>query len=347
MFRKKIFVLILILSLSTTLLLSGCDSSNSNTTSENDKITIYTTLFVLTDFSKRIGGEYVEVINLIPAGASSHDYEPTAKEMVALTNSDLFIYNGVGMESWLEKIIANLEGKDVKLIDASKGITPITGEAHDHNHDNDGDHDSEHKNNGDHDHEEHEEDADHKEDANHEDEHGHNLDSHVWLNPLNALKQAENIKNALVDIDSSNAEYYEANFEELKKELIALDEKYRVELSDTMRKDFFVSHAAFGYLAERYDLTQHSISGIIPAYEPSPAELAGLIERARELDIKYVLVDPMDVTKISDVLASEINASTINIYTLGSITKEQADQGMNYISLMEENLIVFKKALNE
>jgi len=329
MVRKKIAVFVLILSLSMALLFSGCNNSDSNINSEGDKITIYTTLFVLTDFSQRIGGEYVEVVNLIPPGTSSHDYDPTAKEMVALTNSDIFIYNGIGMESWLEKIVTNLETEDVKLIDASEGVAAITGEEHDHGNDN-GDH---------------EENGNNNEEVGHE--HEDNIDSHVWLDPLNALKQAENIKNSLVEIDSANAAYYETNFEELEKELIALDEKYRVELENTKRKDFFVSHAAFGYLAEQYGLTQNSISGIIPAYEPSPAELSELIKKASELDINYILVDPMDVTKISDVLASEIGAKTTSIYTLGSITKEQSDQGMDYISLMEENLEVLKKALNE
>lgn len=319
MVRKKIAVFVLILSLPMALLFSGCNNSDSNINSEKERITIYTTLFVLTDFSKKIGGEYVEVVNLISPGTSSHDYDPTAKEMAALTNSDIFIYNGIGMESWLEKIVTNLENEEVRLIDASEGVAAIAGEEHDHENGQD----------------------------EHEDEHEHNIDSHVWLNPLNALKQSENIKNSLVEIDPTNAAYYEANFEELEKELIALDEKYRVELENTTRKDFFVSHAAFGYLAEHYGLTQNSISGIIPAYEPSPAELSELVKKARELDINYILVDPMDVTKISDVLASEIGAKTTSIYTLGSITKEQSDQGMDYISLMEENLEVLKKALNE
>lgn len=325
MLRKKIGILVLLISLSTMLLFSGCNNDDSNINLDEDKITIYTTLFVLTDFSQRIGGEYVEVVNLIPPGTSSHDYEPTAKEMAALTDSDMFIYNGIGIESWLEKIVTNLEGENVKLVDASKGITAMAGEAHDHD--------------------EHEEDTDHEESTGVEDK--HNVDSHVWLNPLNALKQAENIKEALVELDSANAAYYEANFEVLKKDLIALDEKYRVELENTTRKDFFVSHAAFGYLAEQYGLNQHSISGIIPTYEPSPAELAELVTKAKELDIKYILVDPMDVTKISDVLASEIGAETLSIYTMGSITKEQSDKGMDYISLMEENLLIFKKVLNE
>lgn len=339
MLRKKRGILVLLISLLTMQLFSGCNNDDSNINLEEDKITIYTTLFVLTDFSQRIGGEYVEVVNLISPGTSSHDYEPTAKEMAALTESDMFIYNGIGIESWLEKIVTNLEDENVKLIDASKGITAMAGEAHDHG-ENDGsaNHEQEETANN-----EDEEDTDHE--GLMEDE--HNVDSHVWLNPLNALKQAENIKDALIELDSANAAYYEANFEELKKDLIALDEKYRVELENTTRKDFFVSHAAFGYLAEQYGLNQHSISGIIPTYEPSPAELAEMVTKAKELDIKYVLVDPMDVTKISDVLASEIGAETLSIYTMGSLTKEQADKGMDYFSLMEENLLLFKKALNE
>jgi len=220
------------------------------------------------------------------------------------------------MEGWVEKVLDNLKSSEVLSIDASNKIEL---------RENDEEHD--------HDEESHDEES--------------NIDAHVWLNPLNALKQAEEIKNALIQMDSENKTFYEENYQELKNKLTDLDKLYASELKNTNRKDFFMSHAAFGYLAEQYGLTQNSISGVIPADEPSPAEMVGLIKKAKELNIKYILIDPRDVVKISEVLADEIGAETIPINTVASLTKEELAEGLDYFKIMEDNLINLKKVLNE
>lgn len=317
---KKGLLLSLILVIS--LFLSGCGTQGSKEETSNDKITIYTTSYVLADFTQKIGEDNVEVINIIPPGVSSHDYEPSAKDMGELTKGDMFIYNGAAMERWLENTLKNLEGEDIKLVDASHKIE-VAAEEEIHDEADEGD--------------------EHQDEEGHE----HEADSHVWLNPLNALVQAEEIKNALVEIDSENKSSYEANFEEFASKIFALDEKYRIELEDTKRKDFFVSHGAFGYLANRYGLVQNSISGIVPSDEPSPAELKQLVDEAKELNVKYILVDPADSKKLSTVLANEIGAEQLEIYTIDSLTEEQINQGIGYFELMETNLEVLKKALNE
>lgn len=314
---RKVYLIGLVITIA---LLSGCSGQNTQT-DEGGKINIYTSDYVLADISQKIGGENVDVKNIIPPGVNSHDYEPSAREMAALTEADIFIYNGAGIETWLQKIIANLEGDDVTLLNASHGISLIEGTSHE---DDEEEHEGE------------------------EDSHGdESFDSHVWMNPLNALHQAENVKNSLVELDQENAAYYEENFANLRKQYIELDEKFENELADTKRKEFFVSHSIFGYLAERYGLEEHSIAGIIPSDEPSPAEMAQIIKDAKELNIKYILVDPMDSQKISQVVASEIGAKVVNINTIASLTEEELSKGLDYFNLMEQNLEVLKQALNE
>ncbi len=334
--RKKGSIFILLMVVATLLLLSGCAAQEKNIeetqpTVELEKMDVFTTLYAQYDFSTKIGGEHVNVIKMIPPGVSPHDYEPTPKDIAALVNGDLFVYNGAGLEGWVEKVIENLEGKDLKIVNASEHIDLIEG-SHQH-HDEDGD--------------EHDEDGDEHEEHGDEDEHELAMDPHVWLDPMNALKQAEEIKNALVELDAANANDYEANYQALKEQLIALDNQYKEELKNVKRKEFFVSHAAFGYLAKKYDLTQQSISGIIPADEPSPSELAEIIDHAKELNIKYILLDPRDVTKISEMVASEIGAKTALINPAGNVSKEQIEKGIDYIKIMKMNLDTLKMALNE
>ncbi len=315
--NRKIFIIIIVIIM-IAFGISGCGQKytmdNSNKTS---KINIYTNLYVLEEFSKKIGGEEVNIVNIVPPGVSPHDYELKPKDMVALIKSDIFVYNGAGLESWADKIKKNLDEAHVKIVKASNGIELMKGS------------------------DEHEGGS-----ANHDD-HNQTYDPHVWLNPLNAIIEAENIKNALVEIDPNHKDFYIQNYNDLKQQLLALDHKYQTELRHTKRKDIFVSHAAFGYLAKEYGIIQNPISGFIPSDEPSPAELKNMVNKAKELNIKYILVDPMESTKISKILADEVNAKTINVHTIASLSKEEIANGQNYITLMEQNLVTLKMALNE
>ncbi|MGD9677495.1 MAG: metal ABC transporter substrate-binding protein [Vulcanibacillus sp.] len=309
---KKIVLFSLTIILLILPLITGCNISNSQEKISNpseDKIYVYTTLYILEEFSQRIGGENVVVINLVPPGVSPHDYEPSAKDITNLAQGDVFIYNGGGLELWVNKAIENLKETNVEIVNASQNINLIN------------------KN------DEHQSDA--------------QTDPHVWLNPLFALEQAESIKDTYIKLDSKNEFFYEENYQDLKEELLALDSKFEESLKNVEKKDFFVSHAAFGYLAERYGLEQHSISGFSPEDEPSAAELSKLINEIRNLNIKYILTDPTESTKISQVLADEIDVKTENIYTISSLSEDEIALGLNYIKMMEKNLNVLLISLSE
>jgi len=122
---------------------------------------------------------------------------------------------------------------------------------------------------------------------------------------------------------------------------------YRQELNEVAKKEFFVSHSAFAYLAEEYGLEEHSISGIIPGAEPSPKEMIGFVEEIKELNIKYILVEPTDEIKISQVLADQAGASIEELYAMASVSNADIAAGKDYFTLMEANLEVLLKALSE
>ena len=161
----------------------------------------------------------------------------------------MFVYNGLGMEEWIDSVLNTVEGKDIKIVEASNGIKPISISEEDHEHE-EGDEDHGH-------------------------EHGGN-DPHMWLSLSDATKQAENIKNSLVEMDPENKDYYESNYEKLKQDFANLQNEYKSNFQEITNKDFVTGHAAFAYLCRDFGLTQKSIADVFGEGELTPKNLETL-----------------------------------------------------------------------
>lgn len=240
----------------------------------------------------------MEVHNLVPPGVEPHDFEPTPKEMVALTEADLFVYNGFGFEKWAERAAGMLDGQKTHIVNTSEKMDPV------------------------------------------------DEDPHVWLNPLLAKRQAEAIKDALVEADPDNSETYKENFHKLAQQFDELDRKMQEITENAERTEIIVSHAAFGHLTKQYGLKQLSISGLSPSVEPSQKELQSIIDYARENEIKFIMFDAFVNSRLADVVKSEIGAEELRLDSLEIMTKEQLEQGENYFSIMKKNIDNLEKALN-
>lgn len=306
--NKKMSLLITIIFMST-MIMTGCGSSNSGMV--EGKVNVMTSFYPLFDFTQKIGGEHVNVINLIPAGVDSHDWTPKTQDMANITDADLLIYNGLGFEGWVENFLGGLES-DSKLVsvEASRGITAIEG-----SHDED-DHD----------------------------DHGE-LDPHVWLSPLQAKKMAENVKNALIQVDSANQSDYEKNYGQLIEQLDELHYKFEDVIAKSPRKDIVVSHEAYGYLVRDYDINQIGIMGISPNAEPTPQDMKRITDFVKEKDIKYILFEELVSPKLAQTLADDAGIETLVFNPLEGLTNEQIEAGEDYISMMEINLTSIEKAL--
>lgn len=302
--KYLIFLIITVLMLTIT----GC-TSQTITDAETDKsyaVVICTTIYPLYDFASNVGGEKVRVINLLPAGAEPHSWEPSPQAIALLQQADLFVYCGAGLEPWAEQVISSFGEKGPTVVDSSKGIELIKSDG---------------------------------------DEHHHGSDPHIWLDPLNAKQQVENILTALIKIDPENAAYYREQAQAYCRKLDALDEKYRERLANAPLKKFITSHDAFGYLAKRYGLEQISIRGVNPEMEPTPARLAEIISLAKENNIKYIFFESLINPKVSETIAAELGGDTLVLNPISSLTEEEINQGKNYLSLMEENLYNLELAL--
>ncbi|MBI4220675.1 MAG: zinc ABC transporter substrate-binding protein [Chloroflexi bacterium] len=176
----------------------------------------------------------------------------------------------------------------------------------------------------------------------HENEGGHREDPHVWLDPRLALDQAQRIRDGLKAADPAGAIVYDANASMLTKDLEGLDSRYASTIAGCRLRHFVTGHAAFGYMAHRYGLEQIEITGISQE-EPDPAELARIVQAVRESQVRYVLAEPGASPRIAETLAREVNAA---ILVLDPLESRPVKTGADYLSVMNDNLDVLRKALD-
>ncbi len=297
---------------------------NKEELTNKDTLKVVTTLFAQYDFAKQVGGDKVDVHLILPAGVEPHSYEPTPKDIVTMKEADFLIYTGDHMEPWVSKIRDSLEASGVTIIDASKGIELLKRQDHEEEHD------------------------DHESDADHEQEHHHgDSDPHIWLDFDNAIKMTKTIENAFVLNDSDNKEYYEKNAQEYVRKLKDLDTKYKASRSTFKSNKIFTGgHFAFAYLAERYDLEYESpYKGFSPNAEPSPKDIAKLVDCLKEKDIKAIYYEELVNPKVAKVLSNEAGVEMLLLNALHNVSKEDLEDGKTYIEFMEENLKNLEKGL--
>ncbi|EOS55450.1 metal ABC transporter substrate-binding protein [Paenibacillus barengoltzii] len=322
---------------------------------------IQTSFYPMYEFTKQVAGDLATVELLVPGGVEPHDWEPSPQDIRKLTESDLLIVNGAGMESWLEQVEASASGGKPEIVEASEGIALMEGgEEEEHGHgeehageeehaDGDG-HDANHDADRDADHDAHHEseagEAAHDSDHGHDHDHG-GLDPHVWLSPALAIQEIRNIEAALAKADPENAANYKQNADAYVAQLEQLDQDFSSALTNAKRKDFITQHAAFGYLAQEYGLTQVPIAGLSPDQEPSAAQMTEIVKFAEQHQVKTIFFETLVSSKVAETIAREIGAKTAVLNPIEGLTAEDEAAGRDYLSLMRQNLEALKAALNE
>ena len=165
-------------------------------------------------------------------------------------------------------------------------------------------------------------------------------DPHIWLNPVMAQKQVENIVDSLSKVDPLNEKYYKQNGMSYNKKLEELDNKISYEFS-SCKKDFIAFHDAFSYFANQYDLNQHTVlKSNEPHEEPTAKSLENIINLARDLDSNIIFTEEAVDKRTSQIVANEIGGKVLTLSPL-----EIGDSQTDYIKKMEENLLHLKEAL--
>ena len=306
-----------------TALLAGCGAAGSTTeNTESDKLQVVTTFYPMYDFTKQVAQDDAEVSMLLEAGMEVHSFEPSSQMIAEIQDADVFIYNSPEMETWVPDVLASIDTSDMVVICASDAITLLEyeGEAHAH------DHESEEKgaNAG----------------------HSHTVDPHVWLDPVLAQTEVSTIAEGLAEADPDNAEDYLENAGIYNGKLNELDEAYRAAFEGTENRTFVTQHAAFAYLAARYDLNQISVTGLNAEVEPSAAALATLSDYVKANNISHIYFENNASSQTAETLAEEVGVELAVLSPLEGITEEDQKKGSDYISVMLENLEALKKSIN-
>lgn len=267
---------------------------------EAARIPVIASFYPLFEFAGRIGGGGAVVRNLVPAGASAHDYEPTAREVAALRGARLVIYNGAGFEPWIKKILPTLPASVVR-VNATSGLPLMRGrDAHGHA------------------------------------ESG--LDPHVWLDPVLARQQAGLILAGFVRADPGRRAAYETNAAALRADFDALHRRYADTLKTCRKQVIVTAHAAFGYLAARYGLTMVPIFGLSPEVEPSPARLRAVLREVRKHGVRVIYYETLTSPRVAQAIAREVGAKTLVLNPVEGLTPAQRAGGATYFTVMDDNL---------
>ena len=263
---------------------------------------ILVTFYPLYQFTKAIGKEKIDVSIIIPPGIEPHDWEPTIQDIQKMKDADMIVINGAGLESWITKVTSI--NPNVMIIDTSNGV-PIL-----------------------------------EKDLNGFDKIA-KKDPHIWLDPLLAKKQVQNIADGLIKLDPQNANYYQQNANDYKAKLDSLDSRIRTDLSVCDKKDFLAFHDAFSYFSKEYGLHQHTIvGGLNPETEPTAPTLQQIAENAQTLGLNVIFTEEAANPRVSQVIADEIHGKVMVLSPL-----EVTDKNVDYIVKMEQNLSNLKEAL--
>jgi zinc transport system substrate-binding protein len=174
----------------------------------------------------------------------------------------------------------------------------------------------------------------------------HETNPHIWLDPIIAKHQVENIRDALVAADPANADYFDRNAGAFLTDLDQLDSFIKLQLANCKKSDFVAFHDAFAYFAKRYGLTQHAIHDVSPEGEILPQKMQQVIEVANQLGINVIYSEDLVDSRLADTIAGEIPSGRVLVLSpIEGIDQEEQDAGVRYIDKMRENVVNLKVGL--
>lgn len=298
---------------------TGCNQSNSvsppasgvsQTTPQVPKLKVVTTFLPMYWFTKAVTGDSAQVEILVSPGSEIHDYQTTPNDVQAIAQANVLVKNGLGLEEFLDNTIKNAQNPKLKQIEASQGIQPLQqlspvvkpvqkkSNGHDHDHD-------------------------------------HTAGNpHVWLDPVLAIKQVENIRNGLIAADPDNKDVYQANAAAYIQKLQALDREFQQRLKSFSNQCTFITfHDAFPYLAKRYQLKQVAVVEI-PEDQLSPDDIQKTIATVKKYNVKALFGESGTDNKLLNSLSQDLNLTLRSLDPLEGGDKDP----QYYITGMKSNL---------
>ncbi|MFJ4812750.1 metal ABC transporter substrate-binding protein [Streptomyces longwoodensis] len=300
-----------------TLTACGGDTAAAGNAGKTDKFDVVASFYPMAFLAERIGGDHAHVTSLTQPGQEPHDLEISAKQTARLQDSDAVLYLK-NLQPSVDDAVAQ-SGVRTKIDAASltsleKHGNEVGGHA-----------------------------AEHDEHEGSDDGESSGLDPHIWLDPVRYAQVAEGVGAAFAKADPGHAADYRKNTADLVRELDALNTEFTTGLATARTKVFLTTHAAFGYLAERYGLTEEAINGLDPESEPSAARVKELEKVAKADGVTTVFYETLVSDKTAKTVAKDAGLRTDVLDPIEGITKKS--RGQDYLEVMRANLTALKTAL--
>lgn len=313
---KKLILLVVAASL------SACGSASEATTAPAatnlpaggaaPAVQAVTTMSILADIIRQVGGERVQVENIIPLGAGPEDYQATPGDSQKIADAQIVFFNGHALEEWLEPLFENAASADQRRVELSAGFEAI---------------------------------EDHDEEGEAEDEHGHEEGNpHFWLDPTSVVSYTATIRDELSKLDPAGAATYSANAAAYIQQLQQLDADLQAQASQipAERRKLVTNHDAFPYFARRYGF---EVLGVIlenPEAELSAGELSALVDTVKASGVPAVFSESQFNQKTAELLADEAGINTIAVLYTDTLGSGEAG---TYLEMMRYNMDTIVQAL--
>ncbi len=270
--------------------LAGCQKEPTSATEA--KVPVVASIAPLADLVAQVGGDRVQVTQMVPLGSSPHTYEPTAGQMRAVSQARLLVLNGAGLEHWAEDVIQAAQNPRLQVLYLADGLPLI------------------------------------------------DRNPHLWLNPRYMMHYADKVAAALAQIDPQNAAYYRERSQAYQAQLEHLDADIRAQLAQAPTAKVVTLHAAWEYFAREYGLQVVAVIETTPGREPSPAEVAAIVELMRREGVRVVVVEKQPTPAVAQVVADEAGAQVVYMEPLGGPRPYDT-----YLGLMRANVDALVQAL--
>ena len=303
---KKRTILVLMTSV-LALVLAACGQKESQT---GKGMKIVTSFYPIYAMVREVSGDLNDV-RMIQSSSGIHSFEPSANDIAAIYDADVFVYHSHTLESWAGSLDPSLQKSKVKVLEASEGMTLERVPGLEDMQAGDG--------------------IDEKT----------LYDPHTWLDPEKVAEEAQIIADKLSELDSANKDTYQKNAQSFSAKAHDLTKKYQPIFEKANQKTFVTQHTAFSYLAKRFGLNQLGIAGISPDQEPSPRQLTEIQEFVKTYKVKTIFTESNASSKVADTL---VKSTGVGLKTLNPLEADPQND-KSYLENLEENMAILAEEL--
>ena len=304
--RSQSFLTVSGALLALTALASCGNPKTSDPTSDQSTLNVVTTFLPITLFTEAVAGECATVTALIPPNLGPHDFQATPTDIAALSNAQILVKNGLGMEYFLDKLTDSAENNSLQVIDTSRGVAVIKSD-------------------------------DDENGADGGDQIQGEVNPHIWLDPLRAVQQVENIRDGLVKADPGCTDGYTQRAAAYSAQLKELNTAIATQLKPFRGKTFIAFHDFAPYFAERYDLKADFVVDV-PEMNPTPADLQRVSTKVEQSQLKALLSEPQEGDRSFNALAEDLGVNVVTFDPLETGSEEASKQPDTYFTVMKSNV---------